>query len=188
MNESYICFRRREVKAVRKTRASQANSSDKLAALNRQLSEPLEIAKSIIKREYTKCQLGQLGLNVWQRRIAFVDLKRRNPSLDSDPLNEELLVDKEPPAKKPDLLVLDYITFCSLNEFISFSSRTRIPVKPEVLIPSPPIRTEPSIRPKDRYAAIHAKVENALQKRKEKDHQWEDSIEVSVSFLFFDHR
>ncbi len=138
MNESYICFRRREVKAVRKTRASQANSSDKLAALNRQLYEPLEIAKSIIKREYTKCQLGQLGLNVWQRRIAFVDLKRRNPSLDSDTLNEELLVDKEPPAKKPDLLVLDYITFCSLNEFISFSSRTRIPVKPEVLIPLTP--------------------------------------------------
>ncbi|KAK0463915.1 enhancer of polycomb-like-domain-containing protein [Desarmillaria tabescens] len=160
LNESYICFRRREVKAVRKTRASQANSSDKLTALNKQLSEPLEIAKNIVKREYTKCELGRLGLNVWQRRIAIVDLKRRNPSLDGDVSNEELLVDKEPPAKRLDL-------------------RTRLPVKPEVVIPSPPIRTEPSIRPKDRFAAIHAKVENALQKRKEKDYQWEDSIDNS---------
>ncbi|KAK0210971.1 enhancer of polycomb-like-domain-containing protein [Desarmillaria ectypa] len=160
LNESYICFRRREVKAVRKTRASQANSSDKLTALNKQFSEPLEIAKNIIRREYAKCELGRLGLNVWQRRIAIVDLKRRNPSLDGDVSNEELLVDKEPPAKKPDL-------------------RTRIPVKPEILIPSPPIRTEPSIRPKDRYAAIYAKVENALQKRREKDYQWEDSIDNS---------
>ncbi|KAK0483846.1 hypothetical protein IW261DRAFT_1465365 [Armillaria novae-zelandiae] len=160
LNESYICFRRREVKAIRKTRASQANSSDKLAALNKQLSIPFEIAKSIRKREYAKCESGRLGLHVWLRRIAIVDLKRRNPSFDVDTLNEELLVDKEPPAKRPDL-------------------RTRIPVKPEVFIPSPPIRTEPSIRPKDRYAEIHTKVENALQKRKEKDHQWEDSIDNS---------
>lgn len=171
LNESYICFRRREAKAIRKTRASQVNSSDRLNALNKQLSEPLEISKDIIRRECTKCELGRLGLNVWQRRIAIVDLKRRNPSLAGDTSNEELLVDKEPPAKKPDL-------------------RARIPVKPEVIIPSPAIRTEPSIRPKERCAAIHAKVENALQKRKEKDHQWEDTIDNSYvpSFVSFPSR
>ncbi|TFK60831.1 hypothetical protein BDN72DRAFT_864065 [Pluteus cervinus] len=40
LNESYICFRRREIKAVRKTRAQQVTSSDKLARLQAELNAP----------------------------------------------------------------------------------------------------------------------------------------------------
>ena len=101
MNESYVCFRQREVKAVRKTRASQANSSDKLAALSKQLADPLDIANRVLEREKHKSVSIQLNKAVWERRLALVELKRKNPSL-SDKTDVDLLVDKEKPIKKPE--------------------------------------------------------------------------------------
>ena len=38
---------------------------------------------------------------IWEKRLAFVDLKRKFPSL-HDKADEELLVDKERPLKRPD--------------------------------------------------------------------------------------
>ena len=42
---------------------------------------------------------------------------------------------------------------------------------------TPPI---PQIRPKERLAAISANVDQELQRYKERDRNWEDSIDVSV--------
>ncbi len=115
LNESYICFRRREVKAVRKTRASQANTSERLNALQKQLHEPLQMAKAVLKREALKRESSHFSLNIWQRRVALVDLKRRTPSL-GEKGDEELLIDKElPPLKKPDLYVSILPVFRSLT-------------------------------------------------------------------------
>jgi len=101
LNESYICFRRRESKSVRKTRASQVASSDKLARLQIEFHYPLEIAKALLSRETVKKEVAQQGQAVWEKRLAFADLKRKFPTL-NDKLDEELLVDKERPVKKPD--------------------------------------------------------------------------------------
>ncbi|KAE9405734.1 hypothetical protein BT96DRAFT_316199 [Gymnopus androsaceus JB14] len=54
LNESYVCFRRREKKTVRKTRASQVTSSDKLARLQTELEHPLQLAKHLLAREQLK--------------------------------------------------------------------------------------------------------------------------------------
>ncbi|CAA7267434.1 unnamed protein product [Cyclocybe aegerita] len=67
LNEFYICFRWRESKAVRKTRAQQENAIQAQA--------------------------------LWEKRQAFANLKRKFPSL-NEKINEELLVDKEQPVKK----------------------------------------------------------------------------------------
>lgn len=98
MNESYVCFRRREIKAVRKTRASQATSSDKLLRLQYELAYPLDLAKAVLSRENQKKENIQHAQQVWERRLALADLKRKYPSL-SDKGDEELLVDKEKPKK-----------------------------------------------------------------------------------------
>ncbi|KAG6837096.1 hypothetical protein H0H93_014989, partial [Arthromyces matolae] len=98
LNESYVCFRRREIKAVRKTRAQQAPASDKLLRLQSELSYPLEIAKSLLERETRKREVAQTSQQVWERRMGLVDLKRKYPSL-GDRADEELLVDKEKPKK-----------------------------------------------------------------------------------------
>ena len=99
-NESYICFRRREIKAVRKTRASHVTFSDKLIRLQNELTTAFEIANEVISRETLKKEAAQLQQEVWNQRIVFSDLKRKFPTL-STKEDEELLVDKERVPKKP---------------------------------------------------------------------------------------
>lgn len=99
-NESYICFRRREIKAVRKTRASHVTFSDKLIRLQNELTTAFDIANEAIARESLKKEAAQLQQEVWNQRIAFSDLKRKFPTL-STKEDEELLVDKERVPKKP---------------------------------------------------------------------------------------
>ena len=55
----------------------------------------------ILKRETVKKDLAAQSQVVWEKRMAFADLKRKFPGL-HDKLDEELLVDKERPTKKPD--------------------------------------------------------------------------------------
>lgn len=99
LNESYICFRRREIKAARKTRASQVTTSDKLTRLQAELHHPLELAKLILARETLKKECTDQSQDIWEKRLAFVDLKRKLSML-SDKGDEDLLIDKERPAKK----------------------------------------------------------------------------------------
>ncbi|KAG2134679.1 enhancer of polycomb-like-domain-containing protein [Suillus cothurnatus] len=100
LNESYICFRRREIKAIRKTRASQATSSDKLLRLQNELTQGLELAKTLLSRENLKRDYTQQTLQVWDKRFEFAELKRKFPSLGTKE-DEELLLDKERVVKKP---------------------------------------------------------------------------------------
>ena len=99
LNESYICFRRREIKATRKTRASQLTTSDKLTRLQAELQYPLELAKLILERENLKKECTDQSQDVWGKRLAFVDVKRKL-SMVSDKGDEDLLIDKERPVKK----------------------------------------------------------------------------------------
>jgi enhancer of polycomb-like protein len=98
MNESYVCFRRREIKSVRKTRASQASSSDKLLRLQHELQFPLDLAKAVLARENQKKEAAEQTFQVWERRMELVDLKRKFAAL-GDKADEELLIDKEKPKK-----------------------------------------------------------------------------------------
>lgn len=62
---------------------------------------PLEIAKQVLSRETLKKEVAQQAQVVWDKRLAFADLKRKFPTL-NDKVDEELLVDKERPVKKQD--------------------------------------------------------------------------------------
>jgi enhancer of polycomb-like protein len=99
LNESYICFRRREIKATRKTRASQVTTSDKLTRLQAELQYPLELARSILARETLKKECTDQSQDIWEKRLAFVELKRKFSTF-NDKGDEELLIDKERPVKK----------------------------------------------------------------------------------------
>ncbi|PFH50331.1 hypothetical protein AMATHDRAFT_145389 [Amanita thiersii Skay4041] len=157
LNESYICFRRREIKAVRKTRASQATSSDKLARLNAELQFPLELAKAILTREGLKREVAQQSQGIWEKRAGVVDLKRKFPSL-GDKNDEEFLIEKERPTKKPEIC--------------------RLPLKLRPLDSGlQAARAEIAIRPKDRAALIREQIESQLSRQKELDHHWEDHVD-----------
>ncbi|KAH7886603.1 enhancer of polycomb-like-domain-containing protein [Phlebopus sp. FC_14] len=163
-NESYICFRRREIKAVRKTRASQATSSDKLLRLQSELVQSLELAKTLLARENLKKDNAQQTMQVWEKRFDFVELKRKLPSLGTKD-DEELLHDKERVVKKPRMEAVARITGLKL--------RARDSGDPG----SPALSVEASIRPKERLSLINAAIERDLTRRKERDHGYEDVVE-----------
>ncbi|KAG6907559.1 hypothetical protein DXG01_008441 [Tephrocybe rancida] len=154
LNESYICFRRREIKAVRKTRAQQAPASDKLIRLQAELTYPLELAKSLLDRESRKKEVAQGVQQVWEKRLGLVDLKRKYPSL-GDRGDEELLVDKEKPKK----------------------AETVRPAKLRPEIGAPLRVVEVAIRPSERASLISEAIETTLNRQKERDHHWEDQVD-----------
>lgn len=156
LNESYICFRRRETKAVRKTRASQATPTDKLARLHAELAYPLELANAILLRETQKIQCQSEAQNVWFLRRRLVDLKRENPSL-GDKADEEFLVEKERPKKIPN------------SRIPNLKIRTG-----ECMTPA---RGEVSIKPSERIAKIRDHLDAALDRQIEVDHHWEDQVD-----------
>lgn len=166
-NESYICFRRREIKAVRKTRASQVTSSDKLLRLQSELLSSLDLAKNVLSRENLKRDAAKQAQNVWEKRLTLVDLKRRFPTLGTKE-DEELLHDKERVPKRP--------------KFDSASAKLpglRIRTHGGDLA-SPSAHTEIAIRPKDRTATIQSSIERELLRQKDRDHHWEDQIDVGL--------
>ncbi|KAJ7600938.1 polycomb enhancer protein [Mycena floridula] len=154
LNESYVCFRRREIKAVRKTRATQVSTTDKLSRLQAEFSFPLQLAQQILQRENVKRESAKMSQNIWEKRAQLADLKRKNPSL-GEKGDEELLIDKERPTKRLE------------------SSRIKNAQKAE---PSQ-ARQEVLLRPAARLALIHANMESSLAKQREKDHSWEDSLD-----------
>ncbi|KAI0777776.1 enhancer of polycomb-like-domain-containing protein [Trametes elegans] len=161
LNESYICFRRREIKAVRKTRASQASYSDRMIRLQTELGSTLDIVRLVRQREVVKREAQSQNHHVWGKRRVFADLKRSHPSLGTKE-DEELFLDKEKPPKKPKV------------EAARPSLRLRHPRESGDL-GTPIAHAEPQIRPKEREAAIRTQIELELQQRKEKDKQWEDA-------------
>lgn len=117
-NESYICFRRRESKAVRKTRAQQTTYSDKMIRLQSELTTALELAKGVLQRESLKRQVAVEGKAMWERRFIAVDMKRKFPQLGSKE-DEELFQDRERVPKKIKTDVSGYVLCllrCNLSD------------------------------------------------------------------------
>ncbi|KAI0065205.1 hypothetical protein BV25DRAFT_146653 [Artomyces pyxidatus] len=163
-NESYICFRRREVKNIRKTRASQASSSDKLIRLQQELLTTYELAKGILVREQLKREAIAQTRAVWGKRDEMIALKRKYPTLGAKE-DEELLFDKERVVKKskPDITPTARIG-------LRFSRG-----RENGQMASPAV--EPVIRPKERVEMIQAQIDRDSLRMKERDHYWEDSLD-----------
>ncbi|OJT10124.1 hypothetical protein TRAPUB_13395 [Trametes pubescens] len=53
-NKSYICFRQRDIKAVRKTRASQASYSDRMLRWKGELGITLDLVQLVHQRKQLK--------------------------------------------------------------------------------------------------------------------------------------
>ncbi|KAG5649953.1 hypothetical protein H0H81_001331 [Sphagnurus paluster] len=154
LNESYVCFRRREIKTVRKTRASQSTSSDKLIRLQSEFVYPLELAKYIFQREHRKREVAIYACLVGQRRLALSQFKRKYPQW-GDNADEDLLIDKEKPRK------------AEISRPAKIRPEVRTSVLPEVIM----------MRPTERIALINQAIDVRLAHQKEQDHHWEDQID-----------
>jgi enhancer of polycomb-like protein len=171
---------------MRKTRASQASSSEKLMRLKQELATTAELVSGVLKREQLKREASQQTKAVWEKREDFANLKRKFPSLLNAKEDEELFYDKERVVKKVRPTEQVYAHYCSLRmcELKDEPCRRIGGVKLKQRdnngdLMSPGSLHDAVVRPKERAAAILAQVDREIARIKERDHHWEDGMEVS---------
>lgn len=99
-NDPYVCFRRRDSKPIRKTRTAQNAITERMVRLRAEFGQAYNLALSVLQREQTKQMQLQSGYSLWKARATMLDLKRKlDLHISKD--DEDVLVDKERPAKKP---------------------------------------------------------------------------------------
>lgn len=95
--DPYVCFRRREVRQTRKTRARDVQSADKLKRLRRELEEGRQLIVLSREREILKSDLLRADRMIFEKRAQVKEMKVRLGIKGDD---EDLVNQKAPPKKK----------------------------------------------------------------------------------------
>lgn len=92
--DPYVCFRRREVRQIRKTRGRDAHSAEKLKKLRKELEEAREILAMIRQRETTKRELLAVDRQLFEQRnnLRQVKLNLPDPYKEGD---EDILINQK---------------------------------------------------------------------------------------------
>ncbi|CAD6439673.1 1d32aacc-57f2-4b98-afd6-1ff9bb3585aa [Sclerotinia trifoliorum] len=96
--DPYVCFRRREVRATRKTRARDMQITDKVRRLRKDMEEARLLIKMATERETIKKQLLECERSVFVSRSEIKNLKVKL-GIKSDP-DDELLINQKPQKKR----------------------------------------------------------------------------------------
>lgn len=75
--DPYVCFRRREVRATRKTRARDVLCADKLKRLRRELEDARQLAMAAHQRELFKAEMLKTDRAIFETRGTLKELKVR---------------------------------------------------------------------------------------------------------------
>ncbi|KAH7357437.1 enhancer of polycomb-like-domain-containing protein [Pyrenochaeta sp. MPI-SDFR-AT-0127] len=95
--DPYVCFRRREVRQVRKTRGRDAQVTEKLKKLRKELEEARLLMSQVKRREAMMREQLATDKMIFEQRHAVKEIKRKL-SIKGD--DEELLITQKP-APKP---------------------------------------------------------------------------------------
>jgi enhancer of polycomb-like protein len=97
--DPYVCFRRREVRQVRKTRGRDAQVTEKLKKLRKDLEDARALMSQVRRRELLQREQLQIDKTIFEQRAAVKEIKRRL-SIKGD--DEELLItQKVGPTLRP---------------------------------------------------------------------------------------
>ncbi len=75
--DPYVCFRRREVRQTRKTRARDVQSADKLKRLRKELEQGRELAQAAHAREVLKADMLKIDKAIFDSRVWLKEQKIR---------------------------------------------------------------------------------------------------------------
>ncbi|KAL1650655.1 Enhancer of polycomb-like protein 1 [Didymella pomorum] len=101
--DPYVCFRRREVRQVRKTRGRDAQVTEKLKKLRNELEQARLLMAQVKRREALMRDSLANDKQIFEQRHAVKEIKRR---LNIKTDDEELLITQKPapkPKPRPDL-------------------------------------------------------------------------------------
>jgi enhancer of polycomb-like protein len=87
--DPYVCFRRREVRQVRKTRGRDAQVTEKLKKLRKELEDARALMADVKKREIFLREQLSIDKQIFEQRLAVKEIKRKL-SIKGD--DEELLI------------------------------------------------------------------------------------------------
>jgi len=101
-SDPYACFRRREVRQVRKTRGRDAQIMEKLKKLRRELEDGRQLLDLVKRREKGRKEDLTLSRQIFQQRAAVREMKR---TLNIEESHDELLITQKTPKKSriPDM-------------------------------------------------------------------------------------
>ena len=77
--DPYVCFRRREVRQIRKTRGRDAHSAEKLKKLRKELEESRELLAMIKQRELHKREQLEVERQIFEQRTNLRQVKQNLP-------------------------------------------------------------------------------------------------------------
>jgi len=82
--DPYVCFRRREVRQIRKTRGRDAQSAEKLRRLRKELEDARQLLAFVRQRELARKEMFIIEKQVFQQRAEVKDMKRKLGIKDDD--------------------------------------------------------------------------------------------------------
>ena len=77
--DPYVCFRRREVRQIRKTRGRDAQSVEKLRKLRKELEDSRQLMVLVRQREITKRELLAVDRQIFEQRAKLRSVKKELP-------------------------------------------------------------------------------------------------------------
>jgi enhancer of polycomb-like protein len=93
--DPYVCFRRREVRQTRKTRARDVQSTEKLKRLRKELEEGRTLVKMVYDREMIKRDLMKVDRDIFETRAELKAIKLKTGIKADD---DELLINQKVPS------------------------------------------------------------------------------------------
>ena len=97
-SDPYVCFRRREVRQIRKTRGRDAHSAEKLKKLRKELEESRKLMASIGHREVLKREQLAVERELFEQRTSLRQLKLNLPDQYKEG-DEDILINQKVTSK-----------------------------------------------------------------------------------------
>lgn len=147
-NDPYVCFRRREVRQLRKTRRTDAQALQQMKKLRTEMETAKNLLQMVSRREKLRKESLMLDTLAFERRLVIKQWKRQLNIDDAE------IIQEVKPIKKV---------------------KRRAEARATVALPFKKSRDEPK-RPEDMTALeiISSKCEEEVKRRVEADEGWED--------------
>jgi enhancer of polycomb-like protein len=192
--DPYVCFRRRDIRATRKTRRTDTFSVERMQKLQYELRAAQNLASLTLRREMEKLSQYKVEKEVWEAKWKLFETKRRWPSLGMSREEEEMItgragitggsmVSRESIGRRQREVEKDRSVVGDRER-----ERERDREKRERMVEvarreMPSNAVYKSMAPesiKERLALLKQKLEEELAKKKEADAGWDDATDVSV--------
>ena len=83
-SDPYVCFRRREVRQIRKTRGRDAQSAEKLRRLRKELEDARQLVALVRQREVARKEMLAMERQLFLQRAEVKEMKRKLGIKDDD--------------------------------------------------------------------------------------------------------